>query len=264
MNWSKGLILAILGGSIVGIATEVSRPVYWQWDKAQNRDGNHSANSDQLSDGAMPAISPRQQATTTVPQDVSPIVEAKDVSPVRAEPMRVNPLVSPIVEPKDISPVQAEPRHMNLLELERWLEYGNGQSQDSHPEAVAARRQAIELLSRTARSRRGSADFSSLVDAIVVAEDGQFLGKITTNQCDASSITNAVGVYGSQVSSTSMFNQVGRYGSDVSVLSPFNTVATSPPRIFKDREFVAFLTVNTIKIPRVDPNLLVAWLKANQ
>jgi hypothetical protein len=107
-------------------------------------------------------------------------------------------------------------------------------------------------------------DFSTLEGSTIVAEDGQFLGKITANSVDSQSIINEVGRFGSEVSSTSIRNSVGRYGSEVSSLSPFNEVASTPPRIFKNGRFVAYLTTNSVKTPRVDPRSLVGWLQSQK
>ncbi len=106
-------------------------------------------------------------------------------------------------------------------------------------------------------------DFSALEGAIIVAEDGTFLGKITTNSVDPQSIANDVGRYGGSISSTSIFNEIGRYGGEIAPMSPFNTITSTPPRIFKGNRFIAYLTVNTTKNPRVDPRALIGWLKAN-
>ena len=106
--------------------------------------------------------------------------------------------------------------------------------------------------------------FTDLEDAIIVADDGQFLGKITTNSIDHASVINSIGPYGSDISSTSIFNDIGKYGSDISRLSPFNDITSTPPRIFKGERFIAFLTTNTIKSPRVDPRALVGWLKSQE
>lgn len=111
---------------------------------------------------------------------------------------------------------------------------------------------------------KSSVSFKDLEGAVIVADDGQFLGKITTNDLDPNSLLNDVGQYGSDVSSTSIFNDVSRYGSDVSSLSPFNDVTSTPPRIFLGNLFVAYLTVNTVKTPRFDPRALIGWLKSQQ
>jgi hypothetical protein len=107
-------------------------------------------------------------------------------------------------------------------------------------------------------------DFSSLEGASVVAEDGTFLGTITLNRVDAKSLLNEVGRYGSEVSRTSIFNEVGRYGGEVARLSPFNAVTSTPPRIYKGERFIAYLSVNDVKRPRIDPRALMAWLRANE
>lgn len=107
-------------------------------------------------------------------------------------------------------------------------------------------------------------DFSDLEGAIIVAEDGEFLGKITTNSFDSQSIGNEVGRFGGSVSRTSIFNEVGRYGGEVARMSPFNSVTSVPPRIYKGERFIAYLTVNTVKTPKVDPRALIGWIKANQ
>lgn len=102
-----------------------------------------------------------------------------------------------------------------------------------------------------------------LEGCVIVAYDGQFLGRITVNEVALDSILNEVGRYGSEVSLTSIFNVVGKYGSEVSPLSPFNRVASTPPQIVnRSGQFVAYLTKNTVKTPAVDPHLLIGLLKS--
>jgi len=100
-----------------------------------------------------------------------------------------------------------------------------------------------------------------LEGAILIANDNQFLGKISKNQFDSDSINNQFGTYGSEFSLYSIFNQFGTYGSEFSSLSPFNKFTSTPPKIYKENIFIAYLTVNTFMFPRVDTNLLIAWLK---
>ena len=90
----------------------------------------------------------------------------------------------------------------------------------------------------------------------------EFLGVISNDKYDSNSIANRYGSYGSKYSSKSIFNRYSLYGSEYSILSPFNSIASKPPMIYKDGEFIAYLTVNTIKTPRVDPYALIGWLKA--
>jgi len=116
-------------------------------------------------------------------------------------------------------------------------------------------------------STGGGASGESLADlenAIIIADDGQFLGKITTSSIDPKSIINSIGPYGSDISPTSIFNDIGKYGGDISPLSPFNDITSTPPRIFRGDRFIGYLTVNTIKTPRVDPRALVGWLKSQE
>jgi len=98
--------------------------------------------------------------------------------------------------------------------------------------------------------------------AIIVADDGQYLGKISSSTIDSDSIMNSIGRYGSSISSTSIFNEIGRYGGKISRMSPFNDIASSPPKIFVGNTFIAYLTTNSLKRPRVDPYALIGYLKS--
>jgi hypothetical protein len=98
-------------------------------------------------------------------------------------------------------------------------------------------------------------------NALIIADDYTYLGLISSNQFLADSIMNQFGTYGSQFSSTSIMNQFGTYGSQFSALSPWNDFATRPPLIFIGDVFIAFLTTNQFKTPRVDTNELIAYLQ---
>ena len=63
----------------------------------------------------------------------------------------------------------------------------------------------------------------------VIAADGTYLGRLSSNQFDPQSISNPFGKYGSEFSPTSINNPFGKYGSEFSPLSPNNPFATSPP-----------------------------------
>ena len=63
------------------------------------------------------------------------------------------------------------------------------------------------------------------------SQDGQYLGKVSSNTLDPDSISNPVGRYGSPVSPDSVNNPVGRYGSSVSPESANNPLAINAPRI---------------------------------
>jgi len=107
------------------------------------------------------------------------------------------------------------------------------------------------------------ASFSDLLDGYIVAQDGTFLGNISTSPVNSKSILNSVGAHGSEVRSDSIFNSVGRYGSSVSRYSAFNDIASSPPKVYTtDGEFIGYLTTNTMRSPRVDPYSLIGWLRS--
>ena len=105
--------------------------------------------------------------------------------------------------------------------------------------------------------------FSDLLDGYIVAQDGTYLGNISTSTVNSKSILNSVGAHGSKVRSDSIFNSVGRYGSGVSRYSAFNDIASSPPRVYtRDGKFVGYLTTNKIRSPRIEPYSLIGWLRS--
>lgn len=95
----------------------------------------------------------------------------------------------------------------------------------------------------------------------LVADDGTFLGIVSRNQMDANSISNEFGQYGNDLSQKSIFNDLGPYGGDLSPMSPFNDLSIKPPKIITRNGKWIFLTANDLKAPRVDPQILIAWLK---
>ena len=98
---------------------------------------------------------------------------------------------------------------------------------------------------------------------IIIAEDKQYLGMITKNEFDSDSILNEFGMYGGKFSRTSIFNEFGQYGGEFAQRSPFNQFTANPPKIFtKGGVFVAYLSANIAKSPRIDPYVVIAVLKA--
>ena len=91
---------------------------------------------------------------------------------------------------------------------------------------------------------------------IVLGNDGQYLGVINDNEFDQDSLANSFGTYGSVYSSYSIWNQFGTYGSQFSSLSAYNSFTSTPPKVYVNGVFYAYLTTNTIKIPRLDPNVV--------
>ena len=115
-------------------------------------------------------------------------------------------------------------------------------------------------------SPAASSDLLTLLEGcIVVANDGQPLGMITTNSLVPNSLLNEFGKYGSEFSPTSIFNQFGKYGGEFSPLSPYNEFTRTPPQILTSNgAFVANLTKNFFLPSAIDPKLLIGLLKSSK
>lgn len=101
-------------------------------------------------------------------------------------------------------------------------------------------------------------------ESFIVANDGQFLGKLSLNQYDSESIMNKYGSFGSKYSSTSIYNQYSTYGSKYSSLSPFNVYTSTPPIIYLRGQKFGLLTKNKYAgIKRIDPDELGDWMMYN-
>ena len=100
-------------------------------------------------------------------------------------------------------------------------------------------------------------------ESFIEAQDGTFLGKLNPNKYDQESIFNRFGSYGNQFSQVSIFNRYSPYGSQFSDLSPFNKFSNTPPKIYVDGNFVAYLSVNTFIKPRIDPEEILDWAERN-
>jgi len=69
-----------------------------------------------------------------------------------------------------------------------------------------------------------SVEFKDLEGTVIVASDGQFLGKITKNEYSTDSIANKYGTYGSKYSTASMrisLNSNGRFRANRTAVSRF-------------------------------------------
>ena len=95
------------------------------------------------------------------------------------------------------------------------------------------------------------------VELHLFAEDGTYLGKLTTNQYDPDGIFNEFGIYGSRFSADSIWNEYGRYGSSYSPQSAFNDYALNPPYIIStDDIVVGRLTTNEFVSDAICPTLI--------
>ena len=64
------------------------------------------------------------------------------------------------------------------------------------------------------------------------SQDGEYLGKVSSNPYDPESISNPYGKYGSSYSPDSVNNPYGRYGSKYSSQSANNHYTTNAPKIY--------------------------------
>ena len=99
-----------------------------------------------------------------------------------------------------------------------------------------------------------------LEGAKIVAVDGHFLGIITQNQTSQYSLANKISPYGSKISETSIFNHISDYGSRISEMSPFNPIANTPPKLITTDGKWAYLTVNKILQPRINPYTVMGYI----
>lgn len=81
-------------------------------------------------------------------------------------------------------------------------------------------------------------------ESYLMAQDGQYLGKITDNKYDSKSILNKYGSFGSKYSTTSIFNQYSQYGSKYGAYSINNPYCSQPPKLFINGKLLGFVTVN--------------------
>jgi len=103
----------------------------------------------------------------------------------------------------------------------------------------------------------------ALGDTYIEAADGTFLGSLTPNAYDSSSIFNKYGPHGNQYNSLSIFNRYGPYGGKFSPLSPFNVNSAAPPKIISGGQAIAHLSVSPRFKPRVDPSEVLDWATRN-
>lgn len=99
-------------------------------------------------------------------------------------------------------------------------------------------------------------DVPVLVEVVLFADDGTFLGVVSDDSFDPDSIANRFGPYGSTFSPTSIWNEFGEYGSRFGSLSAWNEFTETPPLMFQDDLPVGYVTANSFLTPGVHPNIL--------
>jgi hypothetical protein len=118
-----------------------------------------------------------------------------------------------------------------------------------------------EVTEEAQKSLVATMNIEGLDNARLIGDDGRFLGKITTNPYDTDSIGNEYGEYGNKFNINSIFNEFGTYGGKYSALSPFNRYTNTPPKIVLGTKVIGFLSVNSSISNRLDPFVLIAWIK---
>ena len=98
--------------------------------------------------------------------------------------------------------------------------------------------------------------------AVIKAQDGTYLGVISSSRHEADSICNPYGDHGSTYSRKSIRNQYCPYGGQYGQQSPFNPYASSPPTIIQGGRAIAHLTVNPRFKNAVSPHELLAHFPA--
>ncbi|HCC85993.1 MAG: Uncharacterized protein XD92_0069 [Proteiniphilum acetatigenes] len=100
-------------------------------------------------------------------------------------------------------------------------------------------------------------------DAYLLAGDGQYLGKITSNKSDPDAITNPYGRYGSRYSPFSIFNPSSPYGSREGALSIHNPHATTPPELYLQGKPAGRVTANKELPDAIDSEQFLRQLKSD-
>lgn len=94
--------------------------------------------------------------------------------------------------------------------------------------------------------------------ATLLAQDGTYLGMVSSDRYASESICNTYGSYGSPYASKSVRNKYGTYGGEYASQGAYNPYALNPPRIIYQGNAIGYLTKNSYKTGAVDPDVLFA------
>ena len=94
------------------------------------------------------------------------------------------------------------------------------------------------------------------------AEDGAYLGVLSSDTSTLEGVCNPFSRFGSRTSPTSIFNPIGAYGSVASPLSAYNPATFTPPFFYDavNDEYWAVVSKNTALSLVIDPDALCATL----
>lgn len=76
------------------------------------------------------------------------------------------------------------------------------------------------------------------------SDEGEYLGRYSSNPYDSQSVSNPYGQYGSQYSSQSVNNPYGQYGSPYSSKSVNNPYTTDAPKLYsQDGQYLKMVNI---------------------
>ncbi len=145
--------------------------------------------------------------------------------------------------------------------LDEWIQrrtFEAKPAENSAPAPAESSSTPVAAVSKTVGS-----PFQQFDGAKIVAQDGTFLGLITTNHYDADSICNPYGDHGSKYADSSIFNPYGDYGSPYAEFSPWNPYSAKPPFILCPDGTRYLLTKNST-LRGLDPSLLKGIVESVQ
>ena len=96
--------------------------------------------------------------------------------------------------------------------------------------------------------------------AHLVAQDGTYLGLVSSNQSDPNSICNRFGKFANDDASTNVRNISGDYGIPTGYYSVNNRTAPKPPMVIYDDRVVGFVTNNIHIVGGIDPDVFFSIL----
>lgn len=94
--------------------------------------------------------------------------------------------------------------------------------------------------------------------ATLIADDGTYLGVISSNRYQNESVCNEYGPHGSPYRQDSVRNEYSAYGSPYRSGSAYNPYTSNPPRIYLNGRAIGYLTKNDFLAGAVDPDVLFA------
>ena len=121
----------------------------------------------------------------------------------------------------------------------------------------------LEQLLRGLHDKQAVEASFTQAESYLLAANEQFLGRITTNRYDTSSILNQYGPFGSRYSQTSIFNPYSPYGSKYGQYSVNNPYCQAPPTLVINGRKVGVVTRNRLLRDRISTDSFLHTLKTD-